>query len=78
MILSGQPDLGALPDTPGLACQDYQPMACCLPGLHQAMGQGLVKACHDLSEGGLAVAAAEMCIGGRSGLTSSHYRISHR
>jgi phosphoribosylformylglycinamidine (FGAM) synthase-like enzyme len=28
-------------------------------------------ACHDLSEGGLAVAAAEMCIGGRLGLEST-------
>jgi len=37
--------------------------------LHQAMQEGLVRACHDLSEGGLAVAAAEMCIGGRLGLT---------
>jgi len=36
--------------------------------LHAAMGQRLVLACHDLSEGGLAVAAAEMCIGGRLGL----------
>jgi phosphoribosylformylglycinamidine synthase subunit PurSL len=35
--------------------------------LHQAMQQGLVRACHDLSEGGLAVALAEMCIGGRLG-----------
>jgi len=35
--------------------------------LHQAMRQGLVRACHDLSEGGLAVAAAEMCIGGQLG-----------
>jgi phosphoribosylformylglycinamidine synthase II len=37
--------------------------------LHQAMRAGLVRACHDLSEGGLAVAAAEMCIGGRLGMT---------
>jgi phosphoribosylformylglycinamidine synthase len=29
---------------------------------------GLVASCHDLSEGGLSVAAAEMCIGGRLGL----------
>lgn len=36
--------------------------------LHQAMQARLVCACHDLSEGGLAVAAAEMCIGGRLGL----------
>ena len=31
--------------------------------VHAAIRQGLVAACHDLSEGGLAVAAAEMCIG---------------
>ncbi len=36
--------------------------------LHQAIMRGLVRAAHDLSEGGLAVAAAEMCIGGRLGL----------
>jgi phosphoribosylformylglycinamidine synthase len=39
--------------------------------LHRAIKQGLVRACHDLSEGGLAVAAAEMCIGGRLGLELS-------
>lgn len=37
--------------------------------LHQAMRVGLVRACHDLSEGGLAVTAAEMCIGGRLGMS---------
>lgn len=37
--------------------------------LHRAMQLGFVRASHDLSEGGLAVAAAEMCIGGRLGLT---------
>ncbi len=35
-------------------------------GLHKAMS--CVSACHDASEGGIAVAAAEMCIGGRLGL----------
>ncbi|MBU1228566.1 MAG: phosphoribosylformylglycinamidine synthase [Proteobacteria bacterium] len=34
---------------------------------HQATLQGLVTACHDCSDGGLAVALAEMCIGGRLG-----------
>ncbi len=33
----------------------------------QAILEGLVRACHDLSEGGLAVALAEMCIAGRLG-----------
>lgn len=35
--------------------------------LHQAIGAGYIRACHDVSEGGLAVALAEMCIGGRVG-----------
>jgi phosphoribosylformylglycinamidine (FGAM) synthase-like enzyme/phosphoribosylformylglycinamidine (FGAM) synthase PurS component len=36
--------------------------------LHQAIRHGLVRACHDCSEGGLGVAAAEMAIAGRLGL----------
>ncbi len=35
--------------------------------LHAAMRAGLVVACHDVSEGGLAVSLAEMCIAGRLG-----------
>ncbi|RIK38901.1 MAG: phosphoribosylformylglycinamidine synthase subunit PurL [Chloroflexi bacterium] len=35
--------------------------------LHGAIRKGWVRACHDLSEGGLAVALAEMCIAGRLG-----------
>lgn len=35
--------------------------------LHAAIRQGLVNACHDCSDGGLAVALAEMAIGGRLG-----------
>ena len=35
--------------------------------LHQAIGQGLVRAAHDLSEGGLAAAAAEMAFAGNLG-----------
>ena len=37
--------------------------------VHTAMTAGLVRACHDVSEGGLAVTAAEMCIGGRLGMS---------
>lgn len=36
--------------------------------LTKAMGKGIVKSCHDLSEGGLAVAAAEMAFAGGYGL----------
>ncbi len=35
--------------------------------LYGAIRAGLVTACHDLSDGGLAVALAEMCLGGRLG-----------
>jgi phosphoribosylformylglycinamidine synthase len=35
--------------------------------LHQAISQGLVRSCHDLSEGGLAVALAEMAFAGGLG-----------
>jgi phosphoribosylformylglycinamidine synthase len=37
--------------------------------LHAAMRSGLVVACHDVSEGGLAIALAEMCLAGRLGAT---------
>ncbi len=36
-------------------------------GVHALMGQRALTACHDCSDGGLAVALAEMCIGGRLG-----------
>ena len=39
--------------------------------LHQAIQQELVVACHDCSEGGVAVTLAEMCIGGRLGAQMS-------
>jgi phosphoribosylformylglycinamidine synthase subunit PurSL len=40
-----------------------------MQALGQAIRQGLVCACHDLSEGGLAVAAAEMSLAGQLGAT---------
>ncbi|MCW4054518.1 MAG: phosphoribosylformylglycinamidine synthase subunit PurL [Candidatus Bathyarchaeota archaeon] len=36
--------------------------------LTKAMGEGLIRACHDISEGGLAVAASEMAFAGGIGL----------
>jgi phosphoribosylformylglycinamidine synthase len=36
--------------------------------VHRANRKGLIQACHDLSEGGLAIAAAEMAIAGGHGL----------
>jgi phosphoribosylformylglycinamidine synthase len=41
----------------------------CQDDLLGAMDMGLVRACHDLSDGGLAIAAAEMCIGGDIGMS---------
>jgi len=35
--------------------------------IHQAIGKGQVLACHDISEGGVAAALAEMCFGGGIG-----------
>jgi phosphoribosylformylglycinamidine synthase len=36
--------------------------------LTKTMGEGIIRSCHDLSEGGLAVAAAEMAFAGGYGL----------
>ena len=40
-----------------------------MDALSSAMSEGLVKACHDLSEGGIGVAAAEMAFAGGLGMT---------
>jgi len=37
-------------------------------GLHRAISQGLVRSCHDVSEGGLAVALAEVALAGDLGI----------
>ena len=50
-----------VPDVPLSTAQIYRT-------LHTSIIDGLVRSAHDLSEGGLAVAAAEMCIGGRLGM----------
>jgi len=44
--------------------------------LHRAIQTGLVQSCHDLSEGGLAVALAEMAIGGRLGVRVANGELS--
>jgi phosphoribosylformylglycinamidine synthase len=43
-------------------------------GLHRAIQQGLIRACHDLSEGGLAVAVAEMAFAGGIGADLTNLR----
>ncbi len=60
-LIYGEPDdLGCVPAPDPDAPVRYR-------HLHQAIQEGLVWSCHDLSEGGLAVALAEMCIAGRLG-----------
>jgi len=51
----------SVPDVDAITPQVYK-------ALHQAINSKLMRSCHDLSEGGLAIAAAEMCIGGCLGL----------
>ncbi len=61
----------------GLATgNDVPPVDCAanretMATLHRAVTAGLVRACHDLSEGGLAVAAAEMAFAGGYGMALS-------
>jgi phosphoribosylformylglycinamidine synthase II len=57
-------DADALQQVPGLAEKTPQIYA----AFYQAVQDGIVLAAHDLSEGGLAVAAAEMALAGRTGL----------
>jgi phosphoribosylformylglycinamidine synthase II len=58
------------------ACRPAESLAV-FRALHRAIRDGLVLAAHDLSDGGLAVAAAEMCLAGEVGarltLTSVPY-----
>lgn len=56
IYLLGKPYMGLPSYAPAL----YQ-------SLHEAMLKKLVRSCHDVSEGGIALALAEMCIGGRLG-----------
>jgi phosphoribosylformylglycinamidine synthase subunit PurSL len=57
------------PSLPGVAPAPVPDAPVDYRHLHAAMRSGLIEACHDLSEGGLAVALAEMCIAGRLGAT---------
>ena len=55
---------GAVPDFDSTAPIRYR-------ALHEAIQSGLIAACHDISEGGIAVAIAEMAIGGCLGVDMS-------
>jgi phosphoribosylformylglycinamidine synthase len=52
-------------DVPPVDCRASRAV---FEALQPAIESGLVRSCHDLSEGGLAVAAAEMAMGGRLGV----------
>jgi phosphoribosylformylglycinamidine synthase len=52
---------GAVPEVDALSARSRYAL------VHEAMRRGLISACHDLSDGGLAVALAEMSLGGRLG-----------
>jgi phosphoribosylformylglycinamidine synthase len=56
---------GAHPEGPGPAFSDKAPAT--YRKLFKAIGKGLVPSCHDLSDGGLGAALAEMCLGGNLG-----------
>jgi phosphoribosylformylglycinamidine synthase len=60
--------IGINPGPSGLPQVDLTTAPTTLMRVHSAIRSGLVRACHDLSEGGLAVAAAEMAIAGDLGM----------
>jgi phosphoribosylformylglycinamidine synthase len=55
---------------------DAQQAKATFTSLHRAIDAGLVRACHDLSEGGLAVAIAEMAFAGGFGATIDLSRVN--
>jgi len=57
---------------------DLQQAPQLMRALHRAIQAGTVRSCHDLSEGGLAVAAAESAFGGCLGATLSLQRVPHQ
>ena len=61
-ILQGLQKSGAVPRVNAVKAKKL------MNALGSAMKKGLVKSCHDCSEGGLAVACAEMCFAGALGM----------
>ena len=62
---------GIVPDVDLITMSRY------MTSLKKNMDLGIVRACHDVSDGGLAVALAEMCIGGDIGFEGSLSSIEH-
>jgi len=63
-----RPELREGHDHPGIVPQPDYDAPERYRRIHQAMSDGLIEACHDLSEGGLAPAVAEMMISGGFGV----------
>jgi phosphoribosylformylglycinamidine synthase subunit PurSL len=59
-------------------CPDLKRAPALLAQLHSAMKMGYVRSCHDLSEGGLAVALAELCLAGGMGADVDLSTIGHQ
>ena len=53
------------PDAPGV---DLKALSGSIDAMLEAHSNSWIRACHDVSDGGLAVALAEMCIGGQLGV----------
>ena len=64
-----------IPDT-GVPHVDLLRARTTMKALGEAIRQGMVRACHDLSEGGLAVACAEMALASLQGATIDLHRIA--
>jgi phosphoribosylformylglycinamidine synthase len=72
--MPSRPPLGCADDTQSLINStlphvDIKTARITMKALGSAIRMGLVQSCHDLSEGGLAVAAAEMSLAGLLGMT---------
>jgi phosphoribosylformylglycinamidine synthase len=71
MLISGNHRQGNVPTVNGPRAKAI------FASLHQAISSGLVRSCHDLSEGGLAVALAEMAFAGGLGVEVDLDRIPY-
>lgn len=54
-------------ETGVVPCPDIQKSSRTFKAIHLAIGAGLVRACHDVSDGGIATSLGEMCMGGKLG-----------
>jgi len=55
--------------SPAVPLVDVEQFRQTIAALHRACTGGAVLSCHDISEGGLLTAVAEMCFGGNTGIT---------